>query len=255
MRLRSLRRLEEMEIGKERDGAGQGARGARQAGRKPGAAAHPAEEATWRRSRSKFGDERRTRIEEAARGARDRLVGDDREGADHRHPVAARLDPGDEGPSRARPGRRRSNGARATGRSSTSTPRPPTGWRCSPSNGRVYTLAGDKLPGARGFGEPVRLFIDLDAEVEIVQLLVVAAGDEAAGRLVATAAASSPAARRPSPRPARASSWSTSGPARRVAVVRPIAGERRRRRGDRREPQDAGLPAWPSCPSWRAGRA
>src|SRR6476659_1055097 len=41
------------------------------------------------------------------------------------------------------------------------------------SNGRVYTLAGDKLPSARGFGEPVRLFIDLDAEVEIVQLFVV----------------------------------------------------------------------------------
>ena len=40
------------------------------------------------------------------------------------------------------------------------------------SNGRVYTLAGDKLPGARGFGEPVRLFIDLEAEVDIVQLLV-----------------------------------------------------------------------------------
>src|SRR4029079_12337693 len=41
------------------------------------------------------------------------------------------------------------------------------------SNGRVYTLPGDKLPSARGFGEPVRLFIDLDAEVEIVQLLMV----------------------------------------------------------------------------------
>jgi topoisomerase IV subunit A len=41
------------------------------------------------------------------------------------------------------------------------------------SNGRVYTLAADKLPSARGFGEPVRLFIDLDAEVEIVQLLVI----------------------------------------------------------------------------------
>jgi len=40
------------------------------------------------------------------------------------------------------------------------------------SNGRVYTLGGDKLPSARGFGEPVRLFIDLDAEVDIVQLLV-----------------------------------------------------------------------------------
>src|SRR3954449_12492142 len=41
------------------------------------------------------------------------------------------------------------------------------------SNGRVYTLRGDKLPSARGFGEPVRLFIDLEAEVDIVQLLVV----------------------------------------------------------------------------------
>src|SRR4029079_3466480 len=41
------------------------------------------------------------------------------------------------------------------------------------SNGRVYTLAGDKLPSARGFGEPVRLFIELDAEVDIVQLVVV----------------------------------------------------------------------------------
>jgi topoisomerase IV subunit A len=41
------------------------------------------------------------------------------------------------------------------------------------SNGRAYTLAGDKLPGARGFGEPVRLFIDLDAEVDIIQLVVV----------------------------------------------------------------------------------
>ena len=40
------------------------------------------------------------------------------------------------------------------------------------SDGRVYTLSGDKLPGARGFGEPVRLFIDLDAEVDIVQLLI-----------------------------------------------------------------------------------
>jgi topoisomerase-4 subunit A len=41
------------------------------------------------------------------------------------------------------------------------------------SNGRVYILAGDKLPSARGFGEPVRLFIDLEAEMDIVQLLVV----------------------------------------------------------------------------------
>ena len=40
-------------------------------------------------------------------------------------------------------------------------------------NGRVYTLGGDKLPGGRGFGEPVRLFIDLDAEVGITAFMVV----------------------------------------------------------------------------------
>lgn len=40
-------------------------------------------------------------------------------------------------------------------------------------NGRVYTLAGDKLPGGRGFGEPVRLSIDLPAEVEIAAAMVV----------------------------------------------------------------------------------
>jgi topoisomerase-4 subunit A len=39
-------------------------------------------------------------------------------------------------------------------------------------NGRVYTLAGDKLPGGRGFGEPVRLQIDLEPEVDIVNLVV-----------------------------------------------------------------------------------
>jgi len=41
-------------------------------------------------------------------------------------------------------------------------------------NGRVYTLAGDKLPGGRGFGEPVRLQIDLEPEREIVNLFVIA---------------------------------------------------------------------------------
>jgi topoisomerase-4 subunit A len=40
-------------------------------------------------------------------------------------------------------------------------------------NGRAYTLAGDKLPGGRGFGEPVRLLIDLDGEVGIAALMVV----------------------------------------------------------------------------------
>ena len=38
-------------------------------------------------------------------------------------------------------------------------------------NGRFYTLAGDKLPRGRGFGEPVSLMVDLPADVEIVRLL------------------------------------------------------------------------------------
>lgn len=38
-------------------------------------------------------------------------------------------------------------------------------------NGRFYTLAADKLPGGRGFGEPVRATIDLDGNVGIVRLL------------------------------------------------------------------------------------
>ncbi|OYY64396.1 DNA topoisomerase IV subunit A [Sphingomonas sp. 28-62-11] len=36
--------------------------------------------------------------------------------------------------------------------------------------GRFYTLAADKLPGGRGFGEPLRLMIDLDGEAGIVDL-------------------------------------------------------------------------------------
>ncbi|MDB5709023.1 MAG: topoisomerase subunit [Sphingomonas bacterium] len=38
-------------------------------------------------------------------------------------------------------------------------------------NGRFYTLGADKLPGGRGFGEPVRLMIDLDGDVGIVALM------------------------------------------------------------------------------------
>jgi topoisomerase IV subunit A len=42
--------------------------------------------------------------------------------------------------------------------------------------GRVYTLAADKLPGGRGFGEPVRLMIDLEGEAGVVTLLPMKAG-------------------------------------------------------------------------------
>uniref|UniRef100_UPI0026386BD0 DNA topoisomerase IV subunit A n=1 Tax=uncultured Sphingomonas sp. TaxID=158754 RepID=UPI0026386BD0 len=38
-------------------------------------------------------------------------------------------------------------------------------------NGRFFTLPADKLPGGRGFGEPVRAMIDLDGSVGIVGFL------------------------------------------------------------------------------------
>ena len=43
-------------------------------------------------------------------------------------------------------------------------------------NGRIYTLGGDKLPGARGFGEPVRSMVDVEDGAEIVGLVKVEEG-------------------------------------------------------------------------------
>ncbi|WP_298680272.1 DNA topoisomerase IV subunit A [uncultured Lentibacter sp.] len=40
------------------------------------------------------------------------------------------------------------------------------------SNGRFYTLSAVNLPGGRGMGEPVRLMVDLPNEAEIVSLFV-----------------------------------------------------------------------------------
>jgi topoisomerase-4 subunit A len=45
-------------------------------------------------------------------------------------------------------------------------------------NGRFYTLGADKLPGARGFGEPIRTMLDIDAEAQIVSLLVYKPGTQ-----------------------------------------------------------------------------
>jgi len=39
-------------------------------------------------------------------------------------------------------------------------------------NGRFYTLGADKLPGARGFGEPIRTMVDIDTEAHIVAAMV-----------------------------------------------------------------------------------
>jgi topoisomerase-4 subunit A len=44
------------------------------------------------------------------------------------------------------------------------------------AGGRFYTLAADRLPGGRGFGEPVRLMVDLEGEGDIIALLPAASG-------------------------------------------------------------------------------
>jgi topoisomerase-4 subunit A len=46
------------------------------------------------------------------------------------------------------------------------------------SSGRFYTLAADKLPGGRGFGEPVRLMVDVDGEGEFVALFAASPGSK-----------------------------------------------------------------------------
>jgi len=44
------------------------------------------------------------------------------------------------------------------------------------TNGRFYTITGDKLPSGRGHGEPLRLMIDLGAEEDIVSFFPYAKG-------------------------------------------------------------------------------
>jgi len=171
MRLRSLRRLEEMEIGRERQALG------REREELVKLVESPARQRTRLKRdlasiKEKFGDERRTRIEEVAAT---REI--DWSAMIEKEPITVILS--QRGWIRAMRGHialdevadlkwREGDGpfihfhAQTTDRLALFA-----------SNGRVYTLGGDKLPGARGFGEPVRLFIDLEAEVEIVQLLVV----------------------------------------------------------------------------------
>ena len=46
------------------------------------------------------------------------------------------------------------------------------------TNGRFYTLGGDKLPSGRGHGEPVRLMVDLPNDQDIVALFVHRPGEK-----------------------------------------------------------------------------
>ena len=171
MRLRSLRKLEEMEIGRERAAL------AKEREQLERLLASPKKQ--WERLKKnlgqlkeKFGDERRTRIEEVAPA---REI--DWSAMIEKEPVTILLS--QRGWIRAMKGhlaldqvgelKWREGDAPFIHFHAQTTDR----LALFASNGRVYTLAGDKLPSARGFGEPVRLFIDLEAEVDILQLLAI----------------------------------------------------------------------------------
>jgi topoisomerase-4 subunit A len=171
MRLRSLRKLEEMEIGRERGALAKEREELERLVAEPGRQRRRLKK-DLQALKEKFGDDRRTRIEEVAPA---REI--DWSAMIEKEPITVILS--QRGWIRAMKGHlaleqvadlkwREGDGpfihfhAQTTDRLALFA-----------SNGRVYTLAGDKLPSARGFGEPVRLFIDLDAEVDIIQLLVV----------------------------------------------------------------------------------
>jgi len=171
MRLRSLRRLEEMEIGRERDAL------TKEREELQKLIESPARQRTRLKRdlaevKTKFGDERRTRIEEVAPT---REI--DWSAMIEKEPITVILS--QRGWIRAMKGHvaleeikelkwREGDGPFIHFHAQTTDK-----LALFADNGRVYTLGGDKLPGGRGFGEPVRLQIDLEPEVEIVNLLVV----------------------------------------------------------------------------------
>jgi topoisomerase-4 subunit A len=171
MRLRSLRKLEEMEIGRERETLAKEREELEKLVAEPGRQRRRLKK-DLAGVKDKFGDDRRTRIEEVAPA---REI--DWSAMIEKEPITVILS--QRGWIRAMKGhlvldqvaelKWREGDEPFIHFHAQTTDR----LALFASNGRVYTLPGDKLPSARGFGEPVRLFIDLDAEVDIVQLLVV----------------------------------------------------------------------------------
>ncbi|MDF0487204.1 DNA topoisomerase IV subunit A [Sphingomonas sp. H39-1-10] len=188
MRLRRLRKLEEMEIRKERDGL-ESERSALEALLGSEARQRTRLKRDFGKLRDRYGPEtalgkRRTTIEEAA-PARDIPL----EAMIEREPVTILLS--QRGWIRAIKGHLDAAGIAAAkfkegdGPLFSLTAQTTDKILLAADNGRFFTLGADKLPGGRGFGEPVRLMIDLDGAIEIVGLfrasmaekLLVAASD------------------------------------------------------------------------------
>ncbi|MDQ2879181.1 MAG: DNA topoisomerase IV subunit A, partial [Pseudomonadota bacterium] len=174
MRLRSLRRLEEMELRKERDGLEE---------EKSGLEALLGSEARQRtrlkkdfaKLRERYGPDtklgkRRTTIEEAAPAREIPL-----EAMIEREPITVILSA--RGWIRAMKGhlddaqradlKFKEGDAPFLSFSAQTTDK----ILLAAENGRFYTLGADKLPGGRGFGEPVRSMVDIDGDSAIIAAL------------------------------------------------------------------------------------
>ena len=188
MRLRRLRKLEEMEIRKERDGLEKERVGLERLLAEPAAQRRRLKK-DFGRLRDRYGldtplGKRRTTIEEAA-PAREIPM----EAMIEREPITVILS--QRGWIRAMKGHLDAPGIEAVkfkegdGPLFSLTAQTTDKILLAADNGRFFTLGADKLPGGRGFGEPVRLMIDLDGQIEIVGLfrnsqaekLLVAASD------------------------------------------------------------------------------
>ena len=169
MRLRSLRKLEELQIAKEREAL------AKEREELVKLVESPARQRTRLKKelaavRERFGDERRTRIEEASAT---REV--DWSAMIEKEPITVLLSQrgwiramrGHLAPDEMKSLKWREGDGPSIDFHAQTTDR----LALFADNGRVYTLAGDKLPGGRGFGEPVRLLVDLDADVGIVAFM------------------------------------------------------------------------------------
>ncbi|WP_294121837.1 DNA topoisomerase IV subunit A [Sphingomonas sp.] len=173
MRLRQLRKLEEMELNKERDALAKEREELARLVSEPGRQKKRLLKDLGA-MKEKFGDERRTEVRPEAGGARAEI---DWSQMIEKEPITVILS--------TRGWVRAMRGHVALDDSETLKFREGDGLHLifhaqttdrllvAADNGRVYTVGGDKLPGGRGFGEPIRLTIDLEAESEIVAMFVV----------------------------------------------------------------------------------
>jgi topoisomerase-4 subunit A len=179
MRLRSLRRLEEMEIRKERDTLDEEGKGLEALIESP-ARQRTRMKKDLAKLRERYGPEtmlgrRRTLIEEAALAREIPL-----EAMIEREPITVILS--QRGWIRAMKGHNDLASADALKFKDGDGPafafhaQTTDKLLLAAENGRIYTLAADRLPGGRGFGEPVRLMVDMDGDAGLVALLPVQRG-------------------------------------------------------------------------------